>query len=213
MNAVDRGPDGEPRFSLFPIALLAFDPFAWTCARNSLIFATALASFLGASAFADPAIRLIFDTWPEAIAAPIAREVNNVLTVQRSDLLTYGVVQGLMTPRDLLEAITGELQPGMAADAWATPGEDGSWELDGLMPVSELRARLAIRELPDEERGRYNTVAGLLMSVSGHLPEVGERIECAGWQFEVLALDGRRIDRVRARALEEPADAKLSTQD
>ncbi|MDI3383596.1 hemolysin family protein [Xenophilus aerolatus] len=125
----------------------------------------------------------------------------------------YGVVQGLMTPRDLLEAITGELQPGMATDAWATPGGDGSWELDGLMPVSELRARLAIRELPDEERGRYNTVAGLLMSVSGHLPEVGERIDCAGWQFEVLALDGRRIDRVCARAIEEPAEAGLSTQD
>ena len=111
----------------------------------------------------------------------------------------YGVVQGLMTPRDLLEAITGELQPGVAADAWAQPHEDGSWDLDGLMPVSELRARLAIRELPEEERGRYNTVAGLLMSVSGQLPSVGERVECAGWQFEVLALEGRRIDRVRAR--------------
>ena len=45
------------------------------------------------------------------------------------------------------------------------------------------------------------------------LKKVGERIDCAGWQFEVLALDGRRIDRVRARALEEPAEAGLSTQD
>jgi putative hemolysin len=110
----------------------------------------------------------------------------------------YGVVQGLMTPRDLLEAITGELQPNTVTDAWARQREDGAWELDGLMPVSELRARLAIRELPDEERGRYNTVAGLLMSVSGQLPAVGERIECAGWRFEVVALDGRRIDRVVA---------------
>jgi len=111
----------------------------------------------------------------------------------------YGVVQGLMTPRDLLEAITGELQPGTPADAWAMPRPDGAWDLDGLMPVSELRARLAIRSLPDEERGRYNTVAGLLMLVSGRLPAVGERIGCAGWSFEVLSLDGRRIDRVLAR--------------
>jgi putative hemolysin len=110
----------------------------------------------------------------------------------------YGVVQGLMTPRDLLEAITGELQPGMQAEAWARERPDGVWELDGLMPVSELRARLGIRELPDEERGRYNTVAGLLMSVSGHLPEVGEQIDCAGWCFEIVALEGRRIDRVLA---------------
>ncbi|SFL89768.1 hemolysin family protein [Variovorax sp. OV329] len=114
----------------------------------------------------------------------------------------YGVVQGLMTPRDLLEAITGELQPGLQADAWATLRADGAWELDGLMPVSELRARLAIRSLPDEGRGRYNTVAGLLLAVSGELPSVGDRIDCAGWSFEVLELDGRRISRVLAH----PAD-------
>ncbi|MEJ7687211.1 MAG: hemolysin family protein [Variovorax sp.] len=114
----------------------------------------------------------------------------------------YGVVQGLMAPRDLLEAITGELRTAVHADAWAQHRADGAWELDGLMPVSELRARLGIRELPEEERGRYNTVAGLLMSVSGHLPEVGERIECAGWCFEIVALDGKRIDRVLAFATE-----------
>jgi len=116
----------------------------------------------------------------------------------------YGVVQGLMTPGDLLEAITGELQPVAQVDAWATPREDGSWLLDGLMPVSELKARLAIRELPDEERGRYNTVAGLLLAVSGHLPKVGERISSAGWRFEVMDLDGRRIDRVLATPLASP---------
>lgn len=110
----------------------------------------------------------------------------------------YGVVQGVLTPRDLLEAITGELQPGAAADAWATQRDDGSWLLDGLMPVSELKTRLDIRELPDEDKGRYNTLAGLLMSVSGHLPGVGEHLECCGWKFEVVDLDGRRIDKVLA---------------
>jgi putative hemolysin len=115
----------------------------------------------------------------------------------------YGVVQGLMTPRDLLEAITGELQPGAQADAWATQRQDGSWLLDGLMPVSELRARLDIKELPEESKGRYNTVAGLLMSVSGHLPVTAERIECAGWIFEVVDLDGKRIDKVLACPVDE----------
>jgi len=110
----------------------------------------------------------------------------------------YGVVQGLLTPRDLLEAITGELQPGAQTDAWATQRDDGSWLLDGLMPVSELKVRLGLDDLPEEDRGRYNTVAGLLMSVSGHLPAVGERIECAGWRFEVMDLDGKRIDKVLA---------------
>ena len=110
----------------------------------------------------------------------------------------YGVVQGLMTPHDLLEAITGELQPVAQHDAWATRREDGSWLLDGLMPVAELKARLEIRDLPEEGRGRYNTLAGLLMSVSGQLPSVGERIDCGEWVFEVVDLDGKRIDKVLA---------------
>jgi putative hemolysin len=113
----------------------------------------------------------------------------------------YGEVQGLMTPRDMLEAITGELRPNAQVDAWATHHEDGTWLLDGLMPLAELRSRLEIKQLPDEDKGRYNTVGGLLMSVSGRLPVVGERIACEGWEFEVLALEGRRIDKLRARPL------------
>jgi putative hemolysin len=112
----------------------------------------------------------------------------------------YGVVQGMLTPGDL-QAITGELQPVAQVDAWATEREDGSWLLDGMIPVDELKSRLDIRELPDEEKGRYNTVAGLLLAVSGHLPRTGEKIACAGWEFEVVDLDGRRIDKLLARPL------------
>jgi putative hemolysin len=110
----------------------------------------------------------------------------------------YGVVQGLLTPRDLLEAITGELQVGAQADAWATERDDGSWLLDGVMPLGELKARLGMEELPGEERGRYNTLAGLLMSITGRLPLLGERIACQHWIFEVVDLDGRRVDKVLA---------------
>ena len=110
----------------------------------------------------------------------------------------YGVVQGLLTPRDLLEAITGELQSAQSADAWARPEAGGAWLLGGLMPVAELKARLGIAALPLEERGIYNTLAGLLMAVSGHLPAAGECISSAGWRFEVTALAGRRVAQVRA---------------
>jgi putative hemolysin len=113
----------------------------------------------------------------------------------------YGVVQGLLTPHDLLEAITGELKPDAQTQAWATRLPDGAWALDGLMPVGELKARLDIDELPQEDRGRYNTLAGLLMAVSGQLPCVGETIECADWRFEVVALEGKRIDKVLARRM------------
>ena len=118
----------------------------------------------------------------------------------------YGVVQGLVTPLDMLEAITGELQPSAQIDAWATQRTDGSWLIDGVMPVSELKARLDIKELPEEDKGRYNTVAGLLQSVSGRLLKTTDKVECAGWLFEVMDLDGKRIDKVLATAMPNTAD-------
>lgn len=78
-------------------ALLALFPF--------LIFATSLASFLGAKAFADTAVHLVFDTWPDAIAAPIAREVTNVLTVQRGDFLTIGILVAAFFASNGIEAL------------------------------------------------------------------------------------------------------------
>jgi putative hemolysin len=114
----------------------------------------------------------------------------------------YGVVQGLLTPRDLLEAITGELKPQASGDAWATHQADGTWLLDGLMPIAELKARLALDDdLPEEDKNRYNTLAGLLMAVAGELPQQGDLIDCAGWRFEVQSLEGRRLDRIRAKKL------------
>ena len=108
----------------------------------------------------------------------------------------YGVVQGLLTPLDLLEAITGELSPEEPVDAWAIPKENGSWLVDGAMPVAELKSRFDLGELPDEDKDRYNTVAGLMQTVAGELMSLSQSVECAGWRFEVLALEGRRIDQV-----------------
>ncbi|MDG5974685.1 hypothetical protein H010_05432 [Hydrogenophaga taeniospiralis CCUG 15921] len=119
----------------------------------------------------------------------------------------YGVVQGLLTPLDMLEAITGELSPHEAVDAWATQREDGAWLVDGAMPVAELKARLDIGELPDEDKGRYNTVAGLMQTVQGDLLEQHQHVDCVGWRFEVLVLDGRRIDQVLISRLPEDEEA------
>ena len=114
----------------------------------------------------------------------------------------YGEVQGLVTPLDLLQAITGELKPETQTEAWATPREDGSWLLDGLMPASELKTRLELPDLPGEDKGRYNTLAGLLLFMLGRLPQIGEKVRLDGWEFEVMDLDGRRIDKVLAVKLE-----------
>jgi putative hemolysin len=67
------------------------------------------------------------------------------------------------------------------------------------MPIVEFKAQLKIEQaLPDEGKDRYNTVAGLFMLLLGRLPDLGERVDCPGWSLEVTALDGRRIDRLRA---------------
>jgi putative hemolysin len=108
----------------------------------------------------------------------------------------YGAVQGVITERDVLEAITGEFSTPSADDAWAVKRADGSWLMDGLIPVPELKDRLEVKELPEEDRGRYNTLAGMVMLLLGRLPRTTDVVEWAGWRFEVVDLDGKRVDKV-----------------
>lgn len=108
----------------------------------------------------------------------------------------YGEVQGVITVRDVLEAITGEFSTPSAEDSWAVQREDGSWLLDGLIPVPELKDRLGVKDLPEEDRGRYNTLAGMIMLLLGRLPRTADKVEWQGWTFEVVDLDGKRVDKV-----------------
>ena len=110
----------------------------------------------------------------------------------------YGEVQGMVTLADLLEAITGEFKPRTPEDAWAVRRDDGSWLLDGLIPIPELKDRLALETTPEEEKGRYHTLSGLLLLLLGRLPRTGDRVGWDDWTFEVVDLDGRRIDKVLA---------------
>ncbi len=111
----------------------------------------------------------------------------------------YGEVLGIVTLRDVLEAITGEFNAGRAEDQWAVMRDDGSWLLDGLMPIPELKDRLGLKALPEEER--YHTVSGLLMMLLGRLPQTGDKTDWDGWRFEIVDMDGKRIDKVLASAL------------
>lgn len=113
----------------------------------------------------------------------------------------YGEVQGMITVRDVLEAITGEFTTPSNEDAWAVQREDGSWLFDGLIPVPELKDRLDLKAMPEEDRGRYNTLAGMIMLLLGHLPKTTETVDWDGWRFEVVDLDGKRVDKVLASRL------------
>jgi putative hemolysin len=108
----------------------------------------------------------------------------------------YGELLGIVTLRDVLEAITGEFRSPEASDQWAVKRDDGSWLLDGLIPIPELKDRLDLKNLPEEQR--YHTLSGLLMMLLGRLPQTGDKADCAGWRFEIVDMDGKRIDKVLA---------------
>lgn len=118
----------------------------------------------------------------------------------------YGSVQGIITERDVLEAITGEFAVSTGQDAWAVQRADGSWLMDGLIPATELKDRLEVKSLPDEDRGRYNTLAGLIMLLLGRVPQVTDEVSFEGWRFEVMDMDGKRIDKVWVSRLPEPKE-------
>ncbi|HQR53926.1 MAG TPA: hemolysin family protein [Burkholderiales bacterium] len=121
----------------------------------------------------------------------------------------YGEVQGLVTLQDVFEAIIGEFKPMTPEDAWAIQREDGSWLLDGLIPIPELKDRLHVRTVPEEDKGRYHTLSGMVMLLAGKVPRTGDKIEWEGWHFEIVDMDGTRIDKVLATPIVVAADELL----
>ncbi len=113
----------------------------------------------------------------------------------------YGHFEGIVTPADILEAITGVFRADAdEAEPQAVQREDGSWLIAGYMQADELADLL---DIDMAENRDFETVAGYLLSHFHHLPATGEIIEADGWRFEVLDLDGRRIDKVLATKLGE----------
>jgi putative hemolysin len=113
----------------------------------------------------------------------------------------YGEVDGLATPQDVLEALSGEFTPRNLEDAWAVQRSDGSWFLDGLIPLPELMDRLGVTASQEDGMGRYHTLSGLVMWLAGRLPQTGDVLVWGNWKLEVVDLDGKRIDKVLATPL------------
>lgn len=108
----------------------------------------------------------------------------------------YGGIQGLLSLHDLIEAITGDLGDTAGSSGEAVQRADGSWLLDGALPVHEVRSLLNLGPLPGEETGDFETLGGFLMASLGRVPEVGDSFVWDNRCFEVVDMDGRRIDRV-----------------
>jgi putative hemolysin len=109
----------------------------------------------------------------------------------------FGGVEGLVTFDDILEALVGEYAvPDDGHGPAIVQRDDGSWLVDGATPLEELEAKLDLKPLPLEERRGFHTVAGLVLTQLGRVPRPGDWVELGGLRFEVVDMDGRRIDKV-----------------
>ena len=111
----------------------------------------------------------------------------------------YGGIEGLVTLNDLLSAVVGRAAPAEGEAPSGAPvvrRDDGSLLVDGSLSTDDLRELLQRLELPKEEEDDFRTVAGMMMAVFGHIPETGESFDWSSLRFEVIDLDGARIDKV-----------------
>ena len=116
----------------------------------------------------------------------------------------YGDIQGLITLNDILEAIVGDISSrDDLENPQAIQREDGSWLFDGMLPIDEFKNILHIRELPEEDRGEYQTLAGFVLVELGRVPSTADHFEWDRFRFEVIDMDGRRIDKVLVQPIKD----------
>lgn len=107
----------------------------------------------------------------------------------------YGSAEGLVSVTDILVAITGELpERGQEAEGKPIRREDGSWLIDGMTPIDEVESLLAVKNMTGD--GDFHTLAGFVIDKLGHIPSAGDHFRWEGARFEVVDMDGRRVDKV-----------------
>lgn len=114
----------------------------------------------------------------------------------------YGGLAGLVTTHDLLETIVGDVD---LDEPQVTQRKDGSWLLDGMLPVDLFKEMFQIRNLPGEGKGKYQTVGGFVMTYLGRIPSTADHFMWKGLRFEVMDMDGKRVDKILVRPLKPAA--------
>ncbi len=109
----------------------------------------------------------------------------------------YGVIQGLVTLNDILEEIVGDM-PSLdeSEEPQVVQREDGSWLVDGMLSIEEFFELFELKVLPGEQRGNYHTVGGFVVTHLGRIPKAADRFDWRGMRFEVMDMDGNRVDKV-----------------
>lgn len=111
----------------------------------------------------------------------------------------YGELEGLVTLQDILDSLVGDLGQEHQNKQMSVRREDGSWLLDGALPIPELKDILGLESVPQEDKGRYYTLSGLILLILERIPATGDSVVWENWTLEVVDMDGKRIDKVLAR--------------
>jgi putative hemolysin len=121
----------------------------------------------------------------------------------------YGGVEGLVTLNDILEDLVGDVASvDMPEEKQIVRRADGSWLIDGKILIDDLKELLKVSKLPGEDSGSYQTLGGLVMLQMGRVPVSGDVFEAEGFRFEVVDMDGKRVDKVLVSALPPPKEGQ-----
>ena len=185
----------ECPYSRFPVRQDTLESIVGIVKSRDLLVASLFGNEIKLKEFVKPAFYI-----PETMFASRALEI---LKEKNTELLLvvdeFGGVQGLLTINDILEEIVGEME---GAEPQATQRQDGSWLLDGMLEIDEFKEIFDLNSLPHEDE--YETLSGFVMTSLGRMPQATDNFEWNNFRFEVMDMDGRRVDKVLVTALPLP---------
>jgi putative hemolysin len=195
---LDDGPDSVHRkmmdsnYSRFPVADGSLDEIKGVVEAKDLLIQTLAHESLDLESVLQPALFV-----PESI--PVFEVLDRFKQTRSQFALVideYGILQGLVTVNDVLEAIVGDIpDEDEHLDLEIVERDDGSWLIDGMVPIDEFSEHFEIT-IPQRQASAYQTLGGYVMMVVGHIPSAGESFERHGLRFEVVDMDGLRVDKV-----------------
>jgi putative hemolysin len=182
----------DTTFSRFPVCQGSLDTLLGIVKARDILVPSLGAEPIKLKDLLKPALYV-----PESMFASQALEI---LKEKRTDLMLvideFGSLQGLLTINDILEEIVGQLE---LDEPQATQRQDGSWLLDGMLEVDEFKEIFELPDLPHEDE--YETLGGFVMMTLGRVPQTTDRFDWNGLRFEVIDMDGRRVDKVLVTTL------------
>ncbi len=186
-------------YSRFPVRQDTLEAIVGIVKSRDLLVASLFGNEIKLKEFVKPAFYI-----PETMFASRALEI---LKEKNTELLLvvdeFGGVQGLLTINDILEEIVGEME---GAEPQATQRQDGSWLLDGMLEIDEFKEIFDLHILPHEDE--YETLSGFVMTSLGRVPQAADNFEWNNFRFEVMDMDGRRVDKVLVTTLPKPPIAQ-----